>query len=114
MSGSAAPTLSELLRTFRVRAGLTQAALAEKAGLSEQAISVLERGTRTRPRIDTIRSLTAALSLTPGEADQFLAVARGKLGKPSQKAAKGSPAAPHRSTRFCRCCGIRPRLTARL
>ena len=93
MSGSAAPTLSELLRTFRVRAGLTQAALAEKAGLSEQAISVLERGTRTRPRIDTIRSLTAALSLTPGEADQFLAVARGKLGKPSQKAAKGSPAA---------------------
>ncbi|WP_329002253.1 tetratricopeptide repeat protein [Kribbella sp. NBC_00709] len=72
------PTLSELLRTFRTRAGLTQAALAERAGLSEQAISVLERGTRSRPRIDTVRSLTAALALSPSEADQFLAVARGK------------------------------------
>ncbi|TDO63929.1 transcriptional regulator with XRE-family HTH domain [Kribbella sp. VKM Ac-2571] len=82
MSGSALPTLSELLRTFRIRAGLTQAALAEKAGLSEQAISVLERGTRSRPRIDTVRSLTAALALTPTEADQFLSVARGKLGTP--------------------------------
>lgn len=71
-------TLSELLRTFRTRAGLTQAALAEKAGLSEQAISVLERGTRSRPRMDTIRGLTKALDLTPAEADQFLAVARGK------------------------------------
>jgi transcriptional regulator with XRE-family HTH domain/tetratricopeptide (TPR) repeat protein len=82
MSGSALPTLSELLRTFRIRAGLTQAALAEKAGLSEQAISVLERGTRSRPRIDTVRSLTAALALTSTEADQFLSVARGKLGTP--------------------------------
>ncbi len=82
MSESATPTLSELLRTFRIRAGLTQAALAEKAGLSEQAISVLERGTRSRPRIDTVRSLTAALALTPTEADQFLSVARGKLGTP--------------------------------
>ncbi|MFC6162056.1 helix-turn-helix domain-containing protein [Kribbella jiaozuonensis] len=71
-------TLSELLRTFRTRSGLTQAALAEKAGLSEQAISVLERGTRSRPRMDTIRGLTKALDLTPAEADQFLAVARGK------------------------------------
>ncbi|WP_350274091.1 NB-ARC domain-containing protein [Kribbella sp. HUAS MG21] len=78
MSEPAAPTLSELLRTFRTRAGLTQAALAEKARLSEQAISVLERGTRSRPRIDTIRSLTVALALSQSEADQFLAVARGK------------------------------------
>ena len=44
-TGLSTPTLSELLRTFRTRAGLTQAALAEMAGLSEQAISVLERGT---------------------------------------------------------------------
>jgi tetratricopeptide (TPR) repeat protein/transcriptional regulator with XRE-family HTH domain len=71
-------SLSELLRGFRARAGLTQAALAEKAGLSEQAISVLERGTRSRPRMDTIRSLTAALGLNTDEAQQFLAVARGK------------------------------------
>ncbi|TCC09910.1 XRE family transcriptional regulator [Kribbella soli] len=86
------PTLSELLRTFRIRAGLTQAALAEKAGLSEQAISVLERGTRSRPRIDTVRSLTAALALTPTEADQFLSVARGK-GKQSGAPRRPEPSA---------------------
>lgn len=82
MSEPAAPTLSELLRTFRARAGLTQATLAERAGLSEQAISVLERGTRSRPRADTIRALTRALALTPAEADRFRTVARGKLGAP--------------------------------
>ncbi|TCC42419.1 tetratricopeptide repeat protein [Kribbella speibonae] len=91
LSESAMPTLSELLRTFRIRAGLTQAALAEKAGLSEQAISVLERGTRSRPRIDTVRSLTAALALTPSEADQFLSVARGK-GKQSGEPKRPEPA----------------------
>ncbi|GAA1158905.1 XRE family transcriptional regulator [Kribbella jejuensis] len=82
MSEPAAPTLSELLRTFRIRAGLTQAALAERARLSEQAISVLERGTRSRPRADTIAALIQALALTPTEADQFRTVARGKLGTP--------------------------------
>jgi transcriptional regulator with XRE-family HTH domain/tetratricopeptide (TPR) repeat protein len=76
------PSLSELLRSFRARAGLTQAALAEKAGLSEQAISVLERGTRSRPRADTVRALTQALALTPAEAEHFRTVARGKLGTP--------------------------------
>ncbi|MFI5696979.1 ATP-binding protein [Kribbella sp. NPDC051586] len=86
------PTLSELLRTFRTRAGLTQAALAEKAGLSEQAISVLERGTRSRPRMDTIRGLTKALDLTPAEADQFLTVARGK-GSKLPRASSANPSA---------------------
>jgi tetratricopeptide (TPR) repeat protein/transcriptional regulator with XRE-family HTH domain len=88
-------SLSELLRGFRNRAGLTQAALAEKAGLSEQAISVLERGTRSRPRIDTIRSLTAALGLSRAEAELFLTVARGKSTKPRPS----TPApAPERET----------------
>jgi tetratricopeptide (TPR) repeat protein/transcriptional regulator with XRE-family HTH domain len=78
MTDVSTPSLGELLRSFRSRAGLTQAALAEKAGLSEQAISVLERGTRSRPRMETIRSLIAALDLTPTEAHQFRSVARGK------------------------------------
>ncbi|MEV0289005.1 helix-turn-helix domain-containing protein [Kribbella sp. NPDC050820] len=71
-------SLGELLRKYRARAGLTQAALAEKAGLSEQAISVIERGTRSRPRVATIRVLTEALELDQGETAHFLAVARGK------------------------------------
>ncbi|MFF1822003.1 ATP-binding protein [Kribbella sp. NPDC058245] len=71
-------SLSDLLRKYRGRAGLTQAALAAKAGLSDQAISVLERGTRRRPRIDTIRALIKVLRLDKDEAAEFLAVARGK------------------------------------
>lgn len=91
---STAESLSELLRRFRIRAGLTQAALAEKAGLSEQAISVLERGTRSRPRVDTIRSLTAALDLGAADAEEFLAVARGKSSRPRPAAtAPESPVA---------------------
>nr|WP_238351007.1 NB-ARC domain-containing protein [Kribbella shirazensis] len=93
MSEPAAPTLSELLRTFRTRAGLTQAALAEKAGLSEQAISVLERGTRSRPRQDTVRSLTTALGLSPTEATQFLSVARSKSGSTPARVTGQQPAA---------------------
>jgi transcriptional regulator with XRE-family HTH domain len=64
-------TLAELLRKYRVETGMTQAGLAEKAGLSEQAISLLERGTRRRPRAETIRALSAALELTP-DAEQEL------------------------------------------
>ena len=89
MGGLSTASLSELLRGFRAKTGLTQAALAEKAGLSEQAISVLERGTRSRPRMDTIRSLTAALGLSTVEAEEFLAVARGKSRKP-----RALPSAP--------------------
>jgi tetratricopeptide (TPR) repeat protein/transcriptional regulator with XRE-family HTH domain len=77
----ATESLGDLLRRYRIRAGLTQAALAEKAGLSEQAISVLERGTRSRPRIDTVRALTAVLGLSTDEAAEFMTVARGKSRK---------------------------------
>jgi transcriptional regulator with XRE-family HTH domain/tetratricopeptide (TPR) repeat protein len=88
----ATESLGELLRSLRARAGLTQAALAEKAGLSEQAISVLERGTRSRPRLDTVRALTNALSLSDDEADRLLSVARGK-SRPGAPAVR-TPLAP--------------------
>lgn len=92
VGGLTAGSLSELLRGFRIRAGLTQAALATKAGLSEQAISVLERGTRQRPRIGTVQALTVALGLTAGEAEEFLAVARGKSRTVRVPTAPVSPA----------------------
>jgi tetratricopeptide (TPR) repeat protein/transcriptional regulator with XRE-family HTH domain len=71
-------SLGELLRRHRTGLGLTQAALADRAGLSEQAISVLERGTRRRPRVDTIRALTTALGLNAADAAEFMAVAGAK------------------------------------
>jgi tetratricopeptide (TPR) repeat protein/transcriptional regulator with XRE-family HTH domain len=88
-----AGSLSELLRGFRTRAGLTQAALAERAGLSEQAISVLERGTRSRPRQDTVRALTEALDLSPAEAAEFGSVARGKSARSAGEPRSAGPPA---------------------
>ena len=38
----------DLLRRYRLAAGLTQEALAERAGLSSDAVSTLERGRAAR------------------------------------------------------------------
>ncbi|MDX6258941.1 MAG: hypothetical protein QOH84_629, partial [Kribbellaceae bacterium] len=81
--------MAGLLREYRVAAGLTQAGLAEKAGLSEQAISLLERGTRRRPRIDTIEALGVALELGAADVERLLNVAK----VPRAAGAKASPAA---------------------
>jgi transcriptional regulator with XRE-family HTH domain len=50
------------LRHYRLAAGLTQEALAERAGLSTRGIQNLERGER-RPYADTTQRLIAALQL---------------------------------------------------
>jgi predicted ATPase/DNA-binding XRE family transcriptional regulator len=52
-----------VLRELRVAASLTQAELAEAAGLSPRAISDLERGERLSPRHATVRRLATALEL---------------------------------------------------
>jgi len=65
-------TFGELLRRHRVAAGLTQEALAARAGLSVYGIQKLERGT-TRPYRDTAARLALALELTPDEAARFQA-----------------------------------------
>ena len=56
-----------LLRTFRVAAGLSQEALAVRAGLSTRAISDLERGVRRAPYRESVRMLADALDLSPAE-----------------------------------------------
>src|SRR6516164_8820583 len=55
-------TFGDLLRQHRLEAGLTQEALAERAGLSVHGIQKLERGV-TRPYRDTLERLLAALRL---------------------------------------------------
>lgn len=52
-----------LLRKFRQRAGLSQEVLAERSGVSLQAVSALERGVRRTPYRDTVRMLADALGL---------------------------------------------------
>ena len=60
--------VGEQLRRWRVRAGLSQEALAERAGLSVQAIGALETGKRRRPYPQTIAALATALGLSDQEA----------------------------------------------
>src|SRR5712692_7636003 len=54
-------SFGELLKQYRLAAGLTQEALAERAGLSVREISDLERGVNRAPRPDTLQLLAAAL-----------------------------------------------------
>jgi predicted ATPase/DNA-binding XRE family transcriptional regulator len=55
------------LRRARSVAGLTQEELAERAGLTPNAISALERGEHRHPYPATVRALAAALELTAEE-----------------------------------------------
>ncbi|HEX6800073.1 MAG TPA: AAA family ATPase [Ktedonobacterales bacterium] len=85
-------TLGGLLRRYRLAAGLTQEELAEKAGLSVNAISALERGISRAPRHDTVTLLAGALGLQPAERALFERAARQRDSVPSV----ASPVASHR------------------
>jgi transcriptional regulator with XRE-family HTH domain/tetratricopeptide (TPR) repeat protein len=81
-----AETLGAQLRRYRTAAGLTQAALAELAGLSEQAVGTLERGSRRRPRAETIEALAAALHLDDAAVEGLTRAARSG-GRPQRSSA---------------------------
>lgn len=57
------PHFGALLRRHRLAANLSQEALAARAGLSREAVSALERGTRRAPRPETVGMLADALAL---------------------------------------------------
>jgi transcriptional regulator with XRE-family HTH domain len=65
-----------LLRRYRAAAALSQAALADRAGLSRRGIADLERGVRNSPYGDTVRRLADALALQPVERAYLLAASR--------------------------------------
>ncbi len=65
MEASSPADFGALLRQFRLEAGITQQELAERARLSMEAISTLERGARTRPHRETVILLSRALKLPP-------------------------------------------------
>jgi non-specific serine/threonine protein kinase len=65
----------EALQRHRHAQRLTQAELAEKAGLSERTISDLERGLK-HPQRATVRLLTRALGLPPAQAEDLEMAAR--------------------------------------
>jgi predicted ATPase/DNA-binding XRE family transcriptional regulator len=58
-------SFGSVLKRYRLAAGLTQEALAERAGLGARTISDLERGVSHAPRSDTLVLLIDALNLSP-------------------------------------------------
>jgi len=71
MSTLPASAFALLLLRARRAAGLTQAALAELAGISVDSISLLERGLTRAPHQETLNLLAEALQLTPAEREQW-------------------------------------------
>ena len=63
MTGGEPTPFGERLRLHREAAGLTQEALAERAGLTAKGIAAIERGRRRRPYPHTVRALADALEL---------------------------------------------------
>ena len=86
------------LKRLREAVGLTQEELAERAGLSRKAISVLERGERKRPYPHTVRSLAHALGLSEDERASLLASVPGRdtgtVGAPAAGPRPDLPPAP--------------------
>jgi predicted ATPase/transcriptional regulator with XRE-family HTH domain len=90
-SGSpTAASFGALLRRLRLRAGLSQAALAERAGLGLTTLAALERDLRPRPRQHTLDMLANALGLPPAERTLLLDAAADNLVVPP------APAGPSR------------------
>ena len=84
-----------LLRRHRLAAGLTQEALAERAGLSSKAVSDLERDPDRSPRLDTVTLLADALGLDAQRRGDLLAAARPDALAPAAAATeRRQPALP--------------------
>jgi predicted ATPase/class 3 adenylate cyclase/DNA-binding XRE family transcriptional regulator len=91
-SGSEQPSFGDLLRRYRQAAGLTQATLAKRAGLSWRGINDLERSVRLRPRRETVALLTNALGLVGDERAAFVAAARRRVTAPTLPPTAPGPA----------------------
>src|SRR5688572_23205916 len=94
-SPASAGPFGRLLREHRLAAGLTQEALAERAGMSARGISDLESGARQKPQRETVRLLAGALGLAGADLAAFAAAAHRpsapSLRRPPRDATPGGP-----------------------
>ena len=84
-----------LLRSHRTRAGYSQEALAERAGLSARGISDLERGLKSRPHPSTLRMLADALALDDDARAEFAAASRPQIVQLPSQPGSVLPIPPH-------------------
>ena len=79
MATTSPASFAALLRRHRLAAGLSQEALAERAGLSARGVQDLERGVHAAPRAETFRLLADALGLDAEARALLLAAAQPEL-----------------------------------
>jgi predicted ATPase/transcriptional regulator with XRE-family HTH domain len=94
-AGVLADGFGDLLRRFRIRASLTQEALAERCRISPATIAALEQGRRTAPRLSTVRLIAGALALPPADVALLARTADGTGGvarRPPHAVASGAAA----------------------
>jgi predicted ATPase/transcriptional regulator with XRE-family HTH domain len=72
------PGFDAVLRSYRLRAKLTQEELAARAAVGVRTVRDLERGRASRPQRTTVELLAAALGLVGADRLAFLAAARGQ------------------------------------
>src|SRR5690348_12032959 len=87
--------MGERLRELRDLAGLTQEALAPRAGVSSASIFRIEQGRPSDPKLSTLVALAQALVMTAGSlADELT-----KEGAPSKRPAPAEPDQPEKRGR---------------
>ena len=79
------------LRKLREHSGLTQEQLAERAGLTANAISALERGERRHPYPHTVQALAEALALSDEDRTALLAVVPKRRETAATSGSGGAP-----------------------
>lgn len=82
------PSFGPLLRRYRIAAGLSQEALAERAQLSWRGISDLERGVNSTPRAETLERLLDALQLPAADRATLEATIQRRRGPPAPAATR--------------------------
>lgn len=87
---SSSPEFGTLLRQFRLAAGLSQEALAERARMSTNGIGALERGYRHTPQRETLELLVGALTLD-GEDRRLFETAAARAGSQRRSGRAGEP-----------------------
>ena len=99
VDGAEPKSFGELLRRFRIQAGLTQEDLAERAGLSARGVQDLERGLRRSPYPATTRRLAEALELGDTERTVlFSAIDRTLTNRPRAERDSAGRLIPRRRT----------------
>jgi transcriptional regulator with XRE-family HTH domain len=90
LSGDAESGFGDLLRQLRQDRGMSQAALASRAGMDRSYVNRLEAGERGAPGLAATDALAEALTLSDAEADR-LCVAAGLLPRSLRALGPGDP-----------------------